>query len=220
MAARVAALKNEVLSFWLGSVRSAKHSPESMQAASKKWMGMFDTKEESVAFDEQIRSQFEPLVESAARGELDSWASDPEGMLAFCILCDQFPRNIYRGSAKAFAMDTKVVSLLRPALDQKLDEQIQVAERLFVYLPLMHSESLEDHELASKKFKEVIQAAAETQPEHIAKLFAGASGFLTQHTSIIERFGRYPHRNKVLNRANTPAEEAYMNSSEFTSFGQ
>lgn len=214
-----AALKNEVLSFWFGSVRTAKHSPESMQTAFKTWMGLFDSDHERLAFDEQIRSRFETLVGSAAQGECDFWCNDPEGILAFCILCDQLPRNIFRGSPKAFAMDTKVVATLRPALAQKLDEQINIAERLFVYLPLMHSESLEDHALASEKMEDLVQAA-KTQPEHIAKMFENASGFLVQHTTLIERFGRYPHRNKVLGRANTPAEEEYLSSSEFTSFGQ
>lgn len=212
-------LKSEVLTFWLGSARGAQYSADAMRTASNLWWGNFETNELRDQFDEQIRSKFVKYLDSASKGELDCWQGDPEGVLAFCILCDQFSRNIYRGSAQAFAMDSKVLGVVKTALMMKMDEHIPAVERLFFYLPLVHSESLEDHKLALERYQDLMQAV-ESLPAHIAQTVQESMDFLLLHTSILERFGRYPHRNKVLGRVNTPEEEKYIHSSEFVNFGQ
>lgn len=212
-------LKSEVLSFWLGSARSARYSAEAVRTASNQWWGNFDSQQLRDQFDAQIRSKFGNALVSASKGELDGWQSDAQGVLAFCILGDQFSRNIHRGSAQAFALDAKVLAVVKTALAMNLDKEIEPVERLFLYLPLVHSESLDDHALALERYQQLMRVV-EPMPAHIAQIVRESKDFLLLHTSILKRFGRYPHRNKVLGRVSTLQEEQYIGSSEFVTFGQ
>lgn len=145
--------------------------------------------------DSTIMHRFGDLHEQALRGELSHWRHDLKGRLAEIVVLDQFSRNLYRGNAKAFAADTTALVLSQEAI--KLDlSSLTLIERSFVYLPFMHSESLVIHRQAIDLYSE----------PGLEKNLA----FEHAHMEIIERFGRYPHRNAILGRTSTPQENAYL----------
>lgn len=149
-----------------------------------------------VDLDEEIKKRFAELHEKAARGELQVWRSEPRGRLAEIIVLDQFSRNIFRDSERAFACDRLALQLCKEAVKIGVDQQFSVNEKTFLYMPLMHSEELADHELAVKLFS---QPGLEHNLEYELK-----------HKTIIERFGRYPHRNDLLGRESTPDELEFL----------
>jgi uncharacterized protein (DUF924 family) len=151
-------------------------------------------------FDAEFKSRFEAAHHAAATGALDGWAAEAEGALALLVLLDQFPRNAWRGSAHMFATDGKARAIARAAIDAGLDRQVDEALRPFFYLPFMHSESLEDQERSV---------------ELNAALDANTLRYAVLHRDIIARFGRFPHRNRVLGRATTPEEQAFLDQGGF-----
>jgi uncharacterized protein (DUF924 family) len=163
-------------------------------AGPKRWF------RKDAAFDTDFRGRFLAAHEAAARGEFARWADGPEGVLALLILLDQFPRNAFRGTARMFATDGQALQIARRAIGAGFDLQIDASLRNFFYLPLMHSEALPDQQ----------QAAQLTQP-----LGADPYRFAVMHRDIIERFGRFPHRNAVLGRATTPQEQAFLDDGGF-----
>ena len=148
----------------------------------------------SEEFDAEIRTRFLEAYESVASGETSEWRKSAQGRLAEIIVLDQFARNMFREDARAFAADALAVELAKEALSDWDEYSIQ--ERSFLVMPFMHSESLEVHEWASKWFDE---PGLERRKKYEAA-----------HREIIERFGRYPHRNPVLGRTSTPEEEAFL----------
>jgi uncharacterized protein (DUF924 family) len=147
------------------------------------------------AFDAEFRTRFLQAHEAATRGELDSWAADAQGALALLILLDQFPRNAFRGTARMYASDAKARAIARSAIAIRFDLSVEPDLRNFFYLPLMHSEDLADQQ----------QAVA------LARAIGGeALRFALMHRDIIERFGRFPHRNEMLGRASTPEEQKFL----------
>lgn len=146
--------------------------------------------------DELIRTEFGPTHARAASGELFSWRKDAHGRLAEILVLDQFSRNIFRNQARAFASDSMALVLAQEAVSQGLDQALKLQERAFLYMPYMHSESLAIHEIAMKLF-------------HIPGLENNFE-FEKRHYEIIQRFGRYPHRNEVLNRISTPEEVEFL----------
>lgn len=149
--------------------------------------------------DGEIRDRFGDLWQAAADGGLDHWVDGPAGTLAFIVVTDQFPRNIWRGSAKAFSTDAAALDAARRAIAAGWDLQVPEPERQFFYLPLMHSEVLADQE-------DCIGLMDERMPE------TGASNQLhaRAHTEIIRRFGRFPYRNDAFGRETTPDEAAFL----------
>jgi uncharacterized protein (DUF924 family) len=164
------------------------------EAGPAKWF------KKDAAFDAQFRERFLAGHEAAVRGELQDWLGSADGALALLILLDQFPRNAFRGSERMFASDAQALEVARRALAAGFDQQVDQALRNFFYLPLMHSESLPDQQ----------RAVALTEP-----LGADAHRFALLHRDIIERFGRFPHRNAVLGRATTPQEQAFLDDGGF-----
>lgn len=148
-------------------------------------------------FDAQIRQRYQDAHTKAAAGQMDHWMESAEGALALILLLDQFPRNIYRGSAFAFATDEKALNLARQALEQGYDKALSVEQASFFYLPFMHSERLEDQE----KCVELFEAISDQVPN---------LPFAIAHRDVIQKFGRFPHRNKVLSRRTTAEEQAYL----------
>jgi uncharacterized protein (DUF924 family) len=148
--------------------------------------------------DEKIKTLFGALVESAAKGELFSWRSTAEGRLAEIIVLDQFSRNIYRNDPRAFAQDTMALILAQEMVELGLEQEIDLSQRAFVFMPYMHSESRLIHEEAVKLF---------SLPglENNLK-------FEYKHKEVIDQFGRYPHRNETLGRKSTPAELEFLKS--------
>lgn len=151
------------------------------------------------AFDALVRARFGAVHAAARRGELYGWRTGAEGRLAEVIVLDQFSRNIHRGTAEAFAADGMALVLAQEAVSRGLDRALPVPRRAFLYLPYMHSESLLIHEQAVQLFG---QPGLESQLD-----------FERRHKRILERFGRYPHRNAVLGRVSTAEELAFLRES-------
>ncbi len=167
------------------------------------------------SFDEQLRQQFAHTLDKANEGELDSWTSDASGSLALLVLLDQFSRNIYRGSAKAFAYDEKAQLICRAAIDKDFDQALPVIQRVFFYLPLEHAESDEIQTESLRKFTELHENSSADLEEFTLKTLESA----VEHKAIIDQFGRYPHRNAALNRQNTAEEDQWL-TEHSKSFGQ
>lgn len=149
-----------------------------------------------MALDSEIRQRFGSTLRAAVLGELYGWRVTPQGRLGEIVVLDQFSRNIYRDSGEAFAHDPQALALAQELVAGGYDQALSVQQRSFAYMPYMHSESLLVHEEAVRLF---------AQPGLEASL-----AFEMRHKAIIERFGRYPHRNAVLGRASTAAEQAFL----------
>jgi len=150
------------------------------------------------ALDDEIRNQFESVWLAAANGELDLWMDTADGCLALCIILDQFPLNMFRGSARGFETESSAIRVSKHAIDAGLDKHLQNNRLLFLYMPLMHSESLQDHVISVQMFE-------------VADLNNHVK-FAHRCQDIVKRFGRFPHRNQILGRENTDAESDYLNS--------
>lgn len=146
-------------------------------------------------FDAEIRRRFLGLHERAAAGRLAHWADAPRSCLALIIVLDQFPRNLFRGGARAFATDAQSRAAARAILARGWDKAMTRPEQLFAYLPFEHSESLADQDLSCELMKDF-------EPEQYR--------YAVRHREIIERFGRFPHRNDSLGRQSTPAEIEFL----------
>ena len=148
------------------------------------------------AFDESIRAEFADLHARAARAELHAWRIEPQGRLAEIIVLDQFSRNLYRGDARAFAWDGMALVLAQEAVRVGADRAVPPRQRQFFYMPYQHSESVRIHDIAVPLFKSL------GDPDGL--------NYELQHRAIINRFGRYPHRNKALSRVSTAEEIAFL----------
>lgn len=162
--------------------------------------------EKNAAFDEAIRARFEDTVRAAAAGELDHWERTAPGALALVIVLDQFPRNLYRGSARAFAADPRAREVADRAIGRRLDQDIPLAQRHFFFLPFEHSESMADQERSIALF----QAWAEAHDGPARDRALEQMRYVHRHAEIVARFGRFPHRNEALGRESTPAEIEFL----------
>ena len=165
--------------------------------------------------DQHIRVRFGALLERAARGELASWADGPRRRLSLILLLDQFPRNVYRGTARAFATDPQALALALSGMQSAADAALEVVERIFFYMPLQHAESREVQEESVAAYRRLLSEAAPELLEHFASALRSAEN----HRAIIEQFGRFPYRNRVLGRSSTAAERDWLNDGG-SSFGQ
>jgi uncharacterized protein (DUF924 family) len=177
----------EVLAFWFGP-------PGERGKRQKRWF------EKSDAFDREVRERFLPFYEEAATGKLAHLKESAEDCLALIVLLDQFPRNMFRGTPRAFATDAMALEMARHAVARGFDRALLPVERLFVYLPFEHSESLEDQE-RSCELTRPLDAYPETNDVYRYALL---------HRDIIRRFGRFPHRNAILGRTSTPEEIEFL----------
>lgn len=150
----------------------------------------------SDAMDQHITDTFAGTYEAARAGELEAWKSNDLSALALVILLDQFPRNMFRGSPRAFESDAHARTVAGYALEQGFDQLVTQKQRQFVYLPFMHSENVEDQRHAVRLYEQLG--------------ITSSLDFARQHADIIERFGRFPHRNAVLGRQNTREEDVFL----------
>ncbi len=178
----------EVLDFWFGAPGSPEHG-----TARALWF----TK--SADTDAQMRARFGAELETALRGERDGWATTPCGALALILLLDQFTRNIHRDTARAFAGDAKALILARKLVEDGADQALPPHERWFVYMPFEHSERLADQHEGVRLFERLASDG-----------LADPLPWAIKHREVIERFGRFPHRNEILGRASTPEEIAFL----------
>jgi len=178
-------IAKDILTFWFGTA--------DLKADIEKRDLWFKSTPE---FDAELIEKFTHVHERAAAGELDHFRDTAEGCLALVISLDQFPRNIYRGSGQAFHTDKKACALSHYALAEEFDNTLSIEPRKFFYLPLVHSETLSDQEIAVEKYRVFDDE----------KSLKSAIG----HRDAIQRFGRFPHRNKCLGRVSTAEEEEYL----------
>jgi uncharacterized protein (DUF924 family) len=158
------------------------------------------------AFDRRIEDQFARTLQDAQAGELKPWLDDPRGQLAFIVLTDQFSRQIHRGTAQAFATDALALSAAREGIARGMDRELEFNHRSFFYMPFEHSEALIDQHTAVGLFA---QLRDETPPPYRQR--TGESlRHAQQHRDIIQRFGRFPHRNALLDRVSTEAEVEFL----------
>lgn len=161
------------------------------------------------AFDAMLRERFGGELQRAERGELGEWCASPRGALAFIVLCDQLSRNCFRGSPQSFARDPLALHTTLTGIARGDHLELTIPERLFFLMPLMHSESLAIHDIAEREFRAVVDAAEKSSPGHL-DWARGALDYEHKHRVIIEKWGRYPHRNAVLGRASTDAELEFL----------
>ncbi len=196
---------DSVLAFWF---KQQSLSAPQVDRRMDVWFG------EDPAFDVQIKAEFAGDVARASEGQLDHWAKQPKGRLALIILLDQFRRNIYRNSPEAFALDRKALQLCVQGAMEKKDKGLSAIEKVFFYMPLQHAESAKVQAKSCELFNKLAEAVSPTYRE----TFMTIAQFAELHRDIVDQFGRFPHRNKLLGRQNTPEEEEYL--ADAPDFGQ
>jgi uncharacterized protein (DUF924 family) len=191
------AMIDQVLEFWFGEPAT---TTEELGRKMRRWfMG-------GVALDAQIREQFGALVERAVAGELDDWAETPRGRLALILLLDQFTRSVYRDEPRMYAGDPRAQALTVGALDAGLDRTLSIEQRQFLLMPLTHAEVVALQDRSVHEMNALFTDAAEFQKPMLAM---GIEQTRKYH-DVVTRFGRFPHRNKLLGRANAPEEAAFL----------
>jgi uncharacterized protein (DUF924 family) len=193
----------QVRDFWFGKLPL---TAQSLNQRVKLWFPGDSTPEDLAKLDGIIRARFGSLVERAAKGDLASWADSPRRCLSLVILLDQFPRNIYRRTARAFATDPQALAATLSGMQSAADGALDVVERIFFYMPLQHSEVLEVQDESVAAYRRLLTEA----PQELRTIFEESLQSAEQHRGLIERFGRFPHRNEVLGRVNTREEEAWL----------
>ena len=184
----------EILEFWFGT------DPSHPGPKAQQWW------EKDPEFDATIRRKFADDLSRAVRGEYETWKDSPRGTLAWIILLDQFSRNIFRDSPEAFVHDAMARDTCERGLEKGFDKKLTPNERAFFYMPLMHSESRDDHELSLIMYRQLEEGA----PPDLRALLENNYRYAQRHAAIVRRFGRYPHRNKVLGRTSTPEEIEFL----------
>ena len=162
--------------------------------------------EKDPAFDDEIRTRFGTTVAAACAGELGGWAAETEGCLQLVVLLDQFPRNIFRGTPRAFAADPMARQVAGRAIDRGYDLRTPIDRRFFFYMPFEHSEDLEDQRRSVMLFRRWAEAQTGAAREQAFDQLT----YVLRHQEAIERFGRFPHRNAILGRESTAGEIAFL----------
>lgn len=188
---------DEVLNFWF----DYKNEKAPIYNRNLWWL-----KDEKV--DNTIREKFGPLREKATRGELDNWLESPQGTLAYIILIDQFSRNLFRNSPLMFKYDGLALKVAKESIKKGVDTKLTLTERVFMYLPLEHSESMSDQNESVALFEKLLQET----PVEYKELAESFLNYAKDHLQIIETFKRFPHRNKILSRESTAAEHEFLKS--------
>ncbi len=196
-----------VLSFWF---REQTLGAPQIDARMDTWFG------EDPVFDHEIEENFAGDIERASNGELMHWAESPRGRLALILLIDQFRRNVHRNTAQAFSHDKLALKLCVEGAMNKLDSKLAPIERVFFYMPLQHAESRKVQAKSVDIYNRLARAVSETYRE----TFETIAQFAELHRDIIEQFGRFPHRNKLLGRENTAEEAEYLAGEDAPDFGQ
>lgn len=186
---------HDILQYWFGALRGGWTTED----RHKLWFGG------DAADDSEMRTKFGATIARAQNGKLESWRRTPEGLMAFILLLDQMTRATGRGTAAAFAGDEKALAACKTGIARGMHLQMPAAHCRFFYLPLEHSESLSDQEECVSAFSELMARFPEREKE-----FAESREYARQHLEIVRRFGRFPHRNRILGRASAPEEERFL----------
>jgi uncharacterized protein (DUF924 family) len=183
---------DQILNFWFGNPTDPQ-GPYGQQRSV--WF------KKDAAFDDRIRQRFLPDYGRAAAGDYTPWRSQPRSCLALILLLDQVPRNLFRGDARSYATDAEALAVAEAAIAQGHDQALIPVERLFMYLPLEHSEDLARQQRCVQLFETLVKEAPE---------LASTLDYAYRHRDVIARFGRFPHRNHILGRTTTPEEAAFL----------
>ncbi len=179
-----------VLDFWFAAQGEPEHG-----AVRELWF------RKSEATDRQIAERFGPLIEQALRGELEAWAADPHSALAQIVLLDQFTRNTFRDTPRAFAGDKRALAAAMAMVGSRQDEKLLPVQRVFVYLPFEHAEGIVMQEEALRLFTRLVAEAPGLQ---------NMLDYAQRHHDVVQRFGRFPHRNEILGRQSTAEEVEFL----------
>jgi uncharacterized protein (DUF924 family) len=188
---------DSILNYWFGDLKSDEDFPVEK---AKMWF------QDGKSADTYIKETFGDDFKRALNGELDDWAQTPRGSLAYIILLDQFSRNIHRDEARSFEQDIKAAEISLRGISKGLDAKLRPVERIFFYMPLMHSEIKEIQEKSVEMFSKLAGEA----PHAIEIPLRNSLDFAERHAAIVKRFGRFPYRNEVLGRKSTSEEVAYL----------
>lgn len=187
----------DILDFWFGELNELGCAAPNQR---KLWWTKSD------AFDDAIRAKFAWDYESIVAGDRERWRATPQGALAYIIVLDQFSRNMFRNTPRMFDADPLAREVCCEGLDDAFDDDLAFDERVFFYLPLEHSEDEPDHERCHQVFSRLCADA----PDSLKADAEYYLDFAQRHREIIERFGRYPHRNEILGRVSTPEELEFL----------
>lgn len=180
---------NDILNFWFANPTQPEYGKPQ-----KFWF------EKQPEFDDELRTRFQQDYQQAATGHLEAWKNNPESCLALILLLDQFPRNMFRGTPQAFATDNQAVATAETAVNKSYDQQLLAVQRWFIYLPFEHSENIQHQQKAVNLFQ---QLSNDTESQSTVS-------YAIQHLEIIQRFGRFPHRNEILGRVSTTEEKEFL----------
>ena len=180
----------EILSFWFSTIRD---EPSYFEEYAPRWFV------QNADFDREIVRRFQAYYELAAQGQLTHWTETARGGVALILVLDQFPRNMFRNDPRAFATDPLAQQIAEQMIDAGFDQQLRLIERYFVYVPFMHSEDRTHQQRSVILFQQLAEERAYFE-----------SSYAVRHQQVIERFGRFPHRNTVLGRDSTPAELEFL----------
>jgi len=187
----------DIVNFWLGdSVQSPQHAHD---RKSMWYQG-------GVALDDEIRSLFGERVSEAVSGALSKWHTSGEGALALVIMLDQFTRNMFRGTPEAYVGDQRAHAVACAAVDAGLDKSLPFVGRIFLYHPFHHSESLAEQNKGVALLEQMVTECDAIWAPYVSESVEGFKG----HRDVVAQFGRFPHRNRTLNRESTPAEREYL----------
>ena len=192
---------NGVLEFWFGNGKTATEIAEQKTAL---WWS------KNQRIDREITDRFGALSEVAASGKLNFWTESPRGLLALIICTDQFPRNMYRNTPQAFAQDPVALGYAKQCVSSGAVAQLKPIERVFAYLPYEHSEDLTEQQKSVTLYQTLAKSVAPNE----TKLFNGFLDFARKHHETIKRFGRFPHRNRILGRPSSNEELVFLEQPE------
>ena len=160
----------------------------------------------SAANDQIVTTRFAETLVAAGQGDLDNWAASPRGRLALIVVLDQFPHHVHRGHGQSFAYDARSLALALNMIEHGEDARVTPIERVFVYLPLEHAESIEMQDRSVALYEKLVNEAAADERQ----LFEGFLDYARKHRDVVARFGRFPHRNELLGRPSTPEEIEFL----------
>lgn len=197
---------DDILEFWFGHDRE---DPVQLRRNYDRWFRA------DAAFDTVVRERFGTTVADAAAGKLADWSDTARGTLALIVLLDQFPRNIHRGTAAAFACDFLALAYCHSGIVRGFDRELTPVERSFFYLPLEHAETIDEQDASVAAYTRLLDEA----PAAFRDFAKNNLDYAVEHRELIEKFGRFPHRNAILSRRSSAAEHAFL-AATTNRFGQ
>ncbi len=196
------ATSSDILDFWFQGLNDQKII-SSKDPVARRWF-IKDKK-----FDDEIRRRFEPDLISTSKGLYKDWETSSKGLLALIIMLDQFSRNLYRNTSKMYAFDALALELALRVVKEKKERELQLIERIFIYMPFQHAEELEIQQLSLKSFENLLSESKEKCPQS-SDYYEYSLEYARRHYDIIKRFGRFPHRNAILGRKSTVEEKQFL----------